>query len=120
MGEVVVSSEDELEIMEIVKEEELKKKKDFKEGSSSTMARLENVLPKLGLRILLVEDDDSTRQLIAALLRKCSYKGKISFHFGEIFPFFLFLELNLFFCCVYLNDKSEFQFGWFFYYLNLL
>ncbi|XP_021858305.1 two-component response regulator-like APRR5 isoform X2 [Spinacia oleracea] len=74
MGEVVVSSEDELEIMEIVKEEELKKKKDFKEGSSSTMARLENVLPKLGLRILLVEDDDSTRQLIAALLRKCSYK----------------------------------------------
>lgn len=28
----------------------------------------------MGLRVLLVEDDDSTRQIISALLRKCSYK----------------------------------------------
>lgn len=28
------------------------------------------------LRVLLVEADDSTRQIIAALLRKCSYRGQ--------------------------------------------
>lgn len=27
------------------------------------------------LTVLLVEPDDSTRQIIAALLRKCSYRG---------------------------------------------
>ncbi|KAL2921645.1 Two-component response regulator-like APRR5 [Bienertia sinuspersici] len=71
MGEVVVSSEDGVEIMEVEKEEE--KKKVSKEVSSSTV-RWDNFLPRLGLRILLVEADDSTRQIIGALLRKCSYK----------------------------------------------
>lgn len=28
------------------------------------------------LRVLLVEADDSTRQIIAALLRKCCYRGQ--------------------------------------------
>ncbi|XP_058190403.1 two-component response regulator-like PRR95 isoform X1 [Rhododendron vialii] len=32
------------------------------------------VLPRRFLRVLLVESDDSTRQIIAALLRKCSYR----------------------------------------------
>lgn len=36
--------------------------------------RWEKFLPKMILRVLLVEADDSTRQIIAALLRKCSYK----------------------------------------------
>ncbi|KAJ8556263.1 hypothetical protein K7X08_023021 [Anisodus acutangulus] len=31
-------------------------------------------VPKMVLRVLLVEADDCTRQIIAALLRKCSYK----------------------------------------------
>lgn len=31
-------------------------------------------LPKMVLRVLLVEADDCTRQIIAALLRKCSYR----------------------------------------------
>lgn len=31
-------------------------------------------LPRRFLRVLLVESDDSTRQIIAALLRKCSYR----------------------------------------------
>ncbi|XP_057439715.1 two-component response regulator-like APRR9 isoform X3 [Lotus japonicus] len=35
---------------------------------------VERILPQTALRILLVEADDSTRQIIAALLRKCSYK----------------------------------------------
>ncbi|XP_039007598.1 two-component response regulator-like APRR5 [Hibiscus syriacus] len=30
-------------------------------------------LPRMVLRVLLVEADDSTRQIITALLRKCSY-----------------------------------------------
>nr|XP_009791122.1 PREDICTED: two-component response regulator-like PRR95 [Nicotiana sylvestris] len=32
-------------------------------------------LKKMVLRVLLVEADDATRQIIAALLRKCSYRG---------------------------------------------
>ncbi|KAK1303685.1 Two-component response regulator-like PRR95 [Acorus calamus] len=31
-------------------------------------------MPRMSLRVLLVEADDSTRQIISALLRKCSYK----------------------------------------------
>ncbi|KAL4187002.1 hypothetical protein AMTRI_Chr09g36960 [Amborella trichopoda] len=34
----------------------------------------ESFLPRGCLRVLLVEPDDSTRQIIGALLRKCSYK----------------------------------------------
>ncbi|KAL1565483.1 two-component response regulator-like APRR5 isoform X4 [Salvia divinorum] len=43
-------------------------------AGSSSHVRWERFLPKLALRVLLVEADDSTRQIIAALLRKCSYK----------------------------------------------
>ena len=39
------------------------------------VVRWERFLPRMVLRVLLVEADDSTRQIIAALLRKCSYKG---------------------------------------------
>lgn len=35
----------------------------------------EMVLPNMSVRVLLVEGDDSTRQIIAALLRKCGYRG---------------------------------------------
>ncbi|CAN0911303.1 Two-component response regulator-like APRR5 [Linum grandiflorum] len=34
----------------------------------------EKLLPKMKLRVLLVESDVSTRQIVAALLRKCSYR----------------------------------------------
>lgn len=44
-------------------------------GSASSLVRWERFLPKLVVRVLLVEADDSTRQIITALLRKCSYKG---------------------------------------------
>ncbi|XP_030953288.1 two-component response regulator-like APRR9 isoform X2 [Quercus lobata] len=58
--EVVVSGEEEVE-MEM-------------EMESEERRRNEVAPPRVALRILLVEADDSTRQIIAALLRKCSYK----------------------------------------------
>lgn len=76
MGEVVVSSEGGMDI-------ELETEKD---GSSEVVrTRWESFLPRMVLRVLLVEADDSTRQIISALLRKCSYRGFSSssflFHF---------------------------------------
>ncbi|CAK7348622.1 unnamed protein product [Dovyalis caffra] len=68
MGEVVVSSSsEEAEGMLVELETE---KKDI---GSSEVVRWEKFLPRMVLRVLLVEADDSTRQIIAALLRKCSY-----------------------------------------------
>lgn len=50
------------------------------------MVRWEKFLPRMSLRVLLVEADDSTRQIIAALLRKCSYRGRFCyFIYGIIF-----------------------------------
>ncbi|KAK7350939.1 hypothetical protein VNO77_10007 [Canavalia gladiata] len=43
-------------------------------GELKGLMRWEKFLPRMILRVLLVEADDSTRQIIAALLRKCSYK----------------------------------------------
>uniref|UniRef100_A0A5B7AU83 Putative two-component response regulator-like APRR9 isoform X2 n=1 Tax=Davidia involucrata TaxID=16924 RepID=A0A5B7AU83_DAVIN len=67
MSEVVASTEE--EGMEVEEMEEKEKKE-----SSSDTVRWERLLPRMVLRVLLVEADDSTRQIIAALLRKCSYK----------------------------------------------
>lgn len=44
--------------------------------TNNVVVRWEKFLPKMTLRVLLVEADDSTRHIIAALLRKCSYKGE--------------------------------------------
>ncbi|CAN8252188.1 unnamed protein product [Cochlearia groenlandica] len=46
------------------------RKKDGGDG----LVKWERFLPKIALRVLLVEADDSTRQIISALLRKCSYR----------------------------------------------
>ncbi|PIM97872.1 hypothetical protein CDL12_29652 [Handroanthus impetiginosus] len=94
MGEAVVSSEAKMELKaqenqvetEIPQEAEKKNKKKTitadggappaavaAEGASSVV-KWERFLPKMVVRVLLVEADDSTRQIIAALLRKCSYK----------------------------------------------
>lgn len=43
-------------------------------AASSSILKWERFLPKMVFRVLLVESDDSTRQLVAALLRKCSYR----------------------------------------------
>ncbi|KAF5450515.1 hypothetical protein F2P56_030857 [Juglans regia] len=90
MGEVVLSSEErearveswtekeeEEEMEKSVTEigmEKRKKNKKRTSGSSSGVVRWERFLPRMMLRVLLVEADDSTRQIIAALLRKCSYR----------------------------------------------
>lgn len=37
--------------------------------------RWERFLPVRSLRVLLVETDDSTRHVVSALLRNCSYEG---------------------------------------------
>lgn len=39
--------------------------------------RWERFLPVRTLKVLLVENDDSTRHVVSALLRNCSYEGKI-------------------------------------------
>lgn len=46
----------------------------WKEEEESSTVRWESFLPRMCLRVLLVEADDSTRQIIAALLRRCDYK----------------------------------------------
>ncbi|OMO95077.1 hypothetical protein CCACVL1_05578 [Corchorus capsularis] len=86
MGEVVVSSEEVEEVrtesetekdngdFEENKEEKRKKKKQPGNSASVEVVKWEKFLPRMALRVLLVEADDSTRQIIAALLRKCSYR----------------------------------------------
>ncbi|XP_062182472.1 two-component response regulator-like APRR3 isoform X2 [Phragmites australis] len=38
------------------------------------VVRWDQILPRCSLRVLLVEHDDSTRQVVTALLRKCGYR----------------------------------------------
>ncbi|KAJ6686346.1 TWO-COMPONENT RESPONSE REGULATOR [Salix purpurea] len=69
MSKVVLSSSnEEAEGMAVELETE---KKDI---GSSEVVRWEKFLPKMVLGVLLVEADDSTRQIIVALLRKCGYR----------------------------------------------
>ncbi|KAJ4871876.1 pseudo-response regulator 5 [Raphanus sativus] len=49
------------------------RKKEAAEGGDG-LVKWERFLPKIALRVLLVEADDSTRHIISALLRKCSYR----------------------------------------------
>ncbi|CAH8340971.1 unnamed protein product [Eruca vesicaria subsp. sativa] len=64
MGEVVVLSSDEGTVETMM----------TSRGKSSEVVRWEKYLPTTVLRVLLVESDDSTRQILTALLQKCSYK----------------------------------------------
>ncbi|XP_065024584.1 two-component response regulator-like PRR95 isoform X1 [Musa acuminata AAA Group] len=58
-------------VREWVEEEEAEEER---EGAKGVALRWERFLPRVPVRVLLVEGDDSTRQIIAALLRKCSYR----------------------------------------------
>ncbi|KAJ7963414.1 Two-component response regulator [Quillaja saponaria] len=73
MGEVVVSSEERMDV-ELETEDEMKINKNENGDGTREQVRWEKFLPRMVLRVLLVEADDSTRQIIAALLRKCNYK----------------------------------------------
>ncbi|KAK8690475.1 hypothetical protein V6N13_074008 [Hibiscus sabdariffa] len=86
MGEVVLSGEEVEEVRfgsetdkgngELESKKKKKKKKQRGTGSSASGAVVNwgRFLPMPALRVLLVEADDSTRQIISALLRKCSYR----------------------------------------------
>ncbi|XP_006347516.1 two-component response regulator-like APRR5 [Solanum tuberosum] len=83
MGEVVVSSEGDLEVIGggdmVIETEAGGNMKETGAGAavaaaSSSVLKWERFLPKMVFRVLLVESDDSTRQIVAALLRKCSYR----------------------------------------------
>ncbi|KAG8088994.1 hypothetical protein GUJ93_ZPchr0011g27491 [Zizania palustris] len=43
-------------------------------GDGRGAIRWDQILPRRSLRVLLVEHDDSTRQVVTALLRKCGYR----------------------------------------------
>jgi len=46
-------------------------------AAAAAAARWDQILPRRSLRVLLVEHDDSTRQVVTALLRKCGYRGEL-------------------------------------------
>ncbi|XP_021822656.1 two-component response regulator-like PRR95 isoform X3 [Prunus avium] len=77
MGEVVVSED-----METLKNEKNMEEEESGGGGggggsgsgSAEVVSWGSYLPKMVLRVLLVEADDSTRQIISALLRKCNYR----------------------------------------------
>jgi len=95
----------------IVRVEEEEEKVREEEGSGGTenrgggggemkgLMRWEKFLPKMVLRVLLVEADDCTRQIITALLRKCNYKGTISVIINFLF-ISLFLFCNIVVCLI--------------------
>ena len=92
MGEAVVNSE---EVMAVdVGAEEITKQTDKKEEEeeveeenygSKEEVKWESYLPRMVLRVLLVEADDSTRHIVTALLRKCGYRGNYSLPFIYIY-----------------------------------
>lgn len=46
--------------------------------SQNSVIRWERFLPIRSLKVLLVENDDSTRHVVSALLRNCSYEGELT------------------------------------------
>uniref|UniRef100_A0A2P2M1Y6 Two-component response regulator-like PRR95 isoform X1 n=1 Tax=Rhizophora mucronata TaxID=61149 RepID=A0A2P2M1Y6_RHIMU len=96
MGEVVVSNEERM-----VSAEEMVKDREKKDGSTEVV-RWEKLFPSMMLRVLLVEADDSTRQIIAALLRKCSYRGTLFFLFRS---FWTMVSFNFCFFYVFHSDS---------------
>ncbi|XP_042453697.1 two-component response regulator-like PRR95 isoform X1 [Zingiber officinale] len=57
----------------VVESRDWEEEEERKEEKGLDEVRWEKFFPRMPVRVLLVEGDDSTRQIIAALLRKCSY-----------------------------------------------
>lgn len=55
-------------------EEELSNRRELVVVVEEQVIRWEKFLPRRFLRVLLVENDDSTRHIVTALLRKCNYQ----------------------------------------------
>lgn len=84
-------------------EKKMKKKRKRKGGNSSGVVKWERFLRRMMIRVLLVEADDSTRQIIAALLRKCSYRGlySVSLSLYICVCLFTFFALLAWFCWIF-------------------
>lgn len=59
--------------IELVKSQEAVKRQH--QQPQGPVIQWERFLPLRSLKVLLVEDDDSTRHVVSALLRNCSYEG---------------------------------------------
>jgi hypothetical protein len=66
------SVEEELEVEMRRGADEEMKVVDLEDGESEET----RMLPRIPVRVLLAEGDDSTRHVISALLRKCGYRGE--------------------------------------------
>ena len=56
--------------------EEMEMELEMEKGCEElSVGRWERFLPRLCLRVLLVEGDGSTRQIVDALMKKCNFKG---------------------------------------------
>jgi hypothetical protein len=66
------SVEEELEVEMRRGADEEMKVVDLEDGESEET----RMLPRMPVRVLLAEGDDSTRHVISALLRKCGYRGE--------------------------------------------
>lgn len=54
----------------------LQQQQQQQQNPSGPIVRWERFLPLRSLKVLLVENDDSTRHVVSALLRNCSYGGE--------------------------------------------
>ncbi|MFS7957789.1 putative response regulator and transcription factor RR-A-type family [Helianthus anomalus] len=79
----IVSEEDESRVnddvnggrkIELVKSQDAVKRQQQQQQPQGPVIQWERFLPLRSLKVLLVEDDDSTRQVVSALLRNCSYE----------------------------------------------
>lgn len=64
--------------MEVLARDDLKIQLQQTPGS---LVNWERFLPVKSVKVLLVESDDSTRHVVSALLRNCSYEGQHPFRF---------------------------------------
>lgn len=74
MGEAVVVSSEDMDMADMEESIGNREGNSNGVGVGSGAIKWERFLPKMMIRVLLVEADDSTRQIITALLRKCCYR----------------------------------------------
>lgn len=75
------------------------------EGEGRGVVRWEMFLPRPFVRVLLVEGDNSTREIVSVLLRKCGYRGM--FCSLDLFFFFLFLFFYHPYFGILVNDDKR-------------
>ena len=100
---------------EKVVEESVRERSEEEEMEDKGWMKWKKFLPNMTLRVLLAEADDSTRQIITALLRKCSYRGVVMFifnlHFNSLFNFLVKLKWKILWLCSFLFCVKFVVFG---------